>query len=173
MNTVILAKFEVQATSNTEAFTVIVTENAIFGEFAVYIDGGVLADGEDQYRTARLDKALARAAEEVRLLLWSAAVSYAQYEFGPCSMLRIHFDYKKGDPGCHTRRNGDPGWPPTPESVTITACEVWTRPYPQADWTNTGIVLPEEVTNNAFLEERCWEMIEHTRDIAREERDYE
>lgn len=31
----------------------------------------------------------------------------------------VEYDYTKGDPGCHTMRNGDPGWPPTPAEVII------------------------------------------------------
>ena len=27
--------------------------------------------------------------------------------------------YVAGDPGCHTMRNGDPGWPPSPAEVKI------------------------------------------------------
>ena len=31
------------------------------------------------------------------------------YPLGPVAKLVICFDYDKGDPGCHTQRNGDPG----------------------------------------------------------------
>ena len=31
----------------------------------------------------------------------------------------IEYDYTPGDPGCHTMRNGDPGWPPTGPEITI------------------------------------------------------
>jgi len=30
-----------------------------------------------------------------------------------------HFHYSPGSPGCHTQRNGDPGWPPDPPEVEV------------------------------------------------------
>lgn len=33
------------------------------------------------------------------------------------------YDYLKGDPGCRTLPNGDPGWPPSPPEITLNA--VW------------------------------------------------
>ena len=32
----------------------------------------------------------------------------------------IEYDFSPGDPGCHTMRNGDPGWPPTGADIDIT-----------------------------------------------------
>lgn len=33
--------------------------------------------------------------------------------------LIVNYTYWKGDPGCHTQRNGDPGWPPEPAAIEI------------------------------------------------------
>jgi hypothetical protein len=30
-----------------------------------------------------------------------------------------HFHYSPGRPGCHTQRNGDPGWPADPPEIEV------------------------------------------------------
>lgn len=36
----------------------------------------------------------------------------------------VTYRYQKGDPGCIYQRNGDPGWPPEPPEIEVTAAEV-------------------------------------------------
>lgn len=35
--------------------------------------------------------------------------------------VRVVVNYIPGDPGCHTMRNGDPGWPPTDPEIEVVA----------------------------------------------------
>ena len=85
---------------------------------------------------------------------------------GERAKLVIAFDYSKGRPGCRTRSNGDPGWPEEPEEVEVTDVRVWTRADTSAPWVDTGVSLPEEVTDNAAIEAMCWERIEREREDA-------
>jgi len=96
------------------------------------------------------------------------------YAMGPFAKLVICFDYSKGSPGCHTRPNGDPGWPPEPEEVEITDVQVWALNSLSGAWVHTGVSLPEEVTDGDWIEEKAWEYIERQReeaDVLRAERE--
>ena len=84
------------------------------------------------------------------------------YPLGPVAKLVICFDYDKGDPGCHTQRNGDPGWPEEPESVEITDVQVWHQI--DGKWANTGVSLPEEVCPPDWCEKKVWQHIEAERE---------
>lgn len=33
--------------------------------------------------------------------------------------VEVDYDYTKGDKGCHTMRNGDPGWPATGPEISV------------------------------------------------------
>lgn len=85
------------------------------------------------------------------------------YSLGERSKLVIYFDYGRGSPGCHTLRNGDPGYPDEPEALEITDVQVWIRSA-SAAWMNTGASLPEEILSNDWAEAYCWEQIERTRE---------
>ncbi len=85
----------------------------------------------------------------------SAGFSF-DHPLGDLAKLVICFDYDKGDPGCHTQRNGDPGWPSEPESVEITDVQVWKRADKTAPWVNLGISLDEDITDNDKLEQMCF-----------------
>jgi hypothetical protein len=88
------------------------------------------------------------------------------YSMGPDAKLVICFDYDKGDPGCHTQRNGDPGWPPEPEACEVTDVRVWKRTDGQ--WVDTGVSLGEDVTDNKRMEALCFEHIESQREEMQE-----
>jgi hypothetical protein len=81
------------------------------------------------------------------------------YELGERAKLVICFDYEPPQAGCHTQPNGDPGWPDEPESIEVTDVQVWTRLSPSQPWVNSGVSLPEEVTDNDWLVERCSDAI--------------
>jgi hypothetical protein len=44
---------------------------------------------------------------------------FPQYPDG--HKLLVSYDHTPGDPGCHTMRNGDPGWPSSPAECDLTA----------------------------------------------------
>lgn len=87
-----------------------------------------------------------------------------EYELGERAKLVICFDYYRGDPGCHTQRNGDPGWPGVDPSVEITDVQVWVRANHESIWIKTPVSLPEEVTSKAFLEDRAWDRVQELLD---------
>lgn len=64
-----IAKFQVLPNANFDVcgFDVIVTDDS--GWFYVHINGGLLADGSEQFSTTDLGAALARAAREVQLAI--------------------------------------------------------------------------------------------------------
>ena len=86
------------------------------------------------------------------------------YDMGPTAKLVICFDYDRGSPGCMYLRNGDPGYPPEPECVEITDCQVWHRADQRSPWINTGVSLAEDVVSNEWLEQRAWKYIEKSRE---------
>ena len=89
------------------------------------------------------------------------------YELGPLHKLVICFDYSPGRPGCNYLRNGDPGYPDEPEEIEPTDVQVWVRASADAPWVKTGVSLPEEVTNNDWLDQRIAEYLDVMRyDIA-------
>lgn len=69
----IIAKLNALATSNTEALEVLVAERDLANgggtSFVVFINGGLLSDGEDEFSTSDLGAALARAASEIEIAL--------------------------------------------------------------------------------------------------------
>lgn len=65
----IIAKLQALATANTEALDVIVAERPGQSEFVVFVNGGLLSDGEDEFVTSDLGAALARAASELEMAL--------------------------------------------------------------------------------------------------------
>ena len=88
------------------------------------------------------------------------------YSMGPTAKLVIHFDYDKGSPGCMYLRNGDPGYPPDPEQVEITDCQVWHRADERSPWINTKVSLTEDVVSTEWLENKAWGYIEEQREDA-------
>lgn len=66
----IIARLHALATENTEALEVLVAERDLMNgggtEFIVFINGGLLADGEDEFVTKDLGEALTRAANEIK-----------------------------------------------------------------------------------------------------------
>lgn len=46
---------------------------------------------------------------------------YWNEELDEFEELTVEYNYHPGDPGIHTYRNGDPGYPPTPEEYEIYA----------------------------------------------------
>lgn len=64
-----IAKFQAQATANTEALDVYVQEDPVSGQFHVWIDGGFTSGGADAFICTDLGVALQFAAEEVRIAL--------------------------------------------------------------------------------------------------------
>lgn len=84
----------------------------------------------------------------------------ASYELSQTHKLEICFDYSPAQPGCHTQRNGDPGWPDEPEEITITDVQVWERKDKDSPWLSIKLSLPEEITNNDFLTEKCSEYLD-------------
>jgi hypothetical protein len=67
--TTIIAKFQAMQTANTDALTVVVSEDPGRCCFTVHIAGGLLSDGEDQFDTNSLQAALQRASTEVAIAL--------------------------------------------------------------------------------------------------------
>ena len=96
-----------------------------------------------------------------------------EYELGERAKLVICFDYDKGDPGCHTQRNGDPGWPEVDPSVEITDVQVWVRANHESIWIKTPASLQEEVTNQEFLEDRAWYCVQELLDNEAAAREFE
>ena len=82
------------------------------------------------------------------------------YPLGERAKLVVEFDYDRGDRGCHTMSNGDPGWPEEPASVEITDVQVWVKT--DGKWATTGVSLPEEVCDTRWAEEQAWKHVEST-----------
>ena len=76
----------------------------------------------------------------------------------------VEFDYSPGRPGCHTQRNGDPGWPDEPEEFNITDMRLETRNAPATSWEKTEISLDESLTNLDYIQHLCEAFIDHEHD---------
>jgi hypothetical protein len=61
----------------------------------------------------------------------------------------IEADYDKGERGCHTMRNGDPGWPEIPPSIEITGIR-----------DKAGMEIELDARDMKRGEEAIWEALE-------------
>jgi hypothetical protein len=88
------------------------------------------------------------------------------YPISQYAELRVEFDYDPGESGVHTLPNGDPGYPDVPPSLEITDVQIWARFSMVGPFTNTKISLPEEVTDNQWLEDQAWAVVEAENEAA-------
>lgn len=51
----------------------------------------------------------------------------------------VEYEYSPGRPGCHTQRNGDPGWPDEPEELSIIGAFV------NGHWIDTDDIAPSAI----------------------------
>ena len=68
--------------------------------------------------------------------------------------LEITGDYSLREPGCHTQKNGDPGWPEEPESFEIS--EVKRDGYVTKEY---NVTPPDGRDVLTYLEDLCLEQI--------------
>jgi len=52
---------------------------------------------------------------------------------------QVSGDVTPGDPGCHTMRNGDPGWPPSGPEAEVTEIHYQGAKLADDDWKNHRI----------------------------------
>jgi hypothetical protein len=88
------------------------------------------------------------------------------YPLSQYAELRVEFDYAPGESGVHTLPNGDPGYPEVSPSIEITDVQIWARFSSNAPFTNTKISLPEEITDNKWLEDQAWAVVDAENEAA-------
>ena len=74
---------------------------------------------------------------------------------------KVRVEVERGDPGCRTMRNGDPGWPPTPDDVEVM----------EVDGIEVEDLTQEELDK---IDEQVWEEVEweeHDREAFEPEED--
>ena len=66
-------------------------------------------------------------------------------------VLEVTANREPDDPGCHTMKNGDPGWPPSTGDVEILTVKVDGKEVPESEW--SVWVSPDNLIDKAGEEE--------------------
>lgn len=104
---------------------------------------------------------------------YSCTYTHDDEESGEQWIVRVDFDIDPGERGCHTQRNGDPGWPEIPAHICDETYTVlrWTA-YDENGYERAFSLNPGPVYDGKFLamveadenlreriETACWESL--------------